>query len=79
MRALADRHPNLATWLVLGVGMVGVLALAARDQHLTPIQWWWLTVATLLLAGLCAWIISWEADDPVVEAPDEEPAPLIED
>jgi hypothetical protein len=65
MRAWIERHPDLTTWAVLAAGMLVVLAWSARDVALTASQWWWLAVATVLLAGLCAWIISWEADDDV--------------
>lgn len=63
MSEIANRHPNLVTWLVLAIGMLAVLFFSARDVALTISQWFWLGVATVLLAGLCAWIISWEADE----------------
>lgn len=59
----AERHPNLATWAVLAVGMIVVLAWSARDVELAASQRFWLGAATVGLAGLCAWIISWEADE----------------
>jgi len=58
------RHPDLTTWAVLGVGMLVALGWSARDQALTLGQWFWLAFATVGVAGLCAWIISWEADEP---------------
>ena len=59
-----ERHPNLATWVLLSVGMVAALAWSARDvEDLSAAQWGWLVAATVLIAGLCAWIISWEADE----------------
>ncbi len=63
------RHPRLARWAVLALGMVIILLWAARDVGLLPGQWAALIVATILLAGLCVWIISWngEEDEPVVE------------
>ncbi len=67
MRDYYNRHPNLSAWLVLAMGMLVVLAWSARDVGLQPAQWLWLALATVLLAGLCAWIISWEADVPVEE------------
>ncbi len=67
MKAFAERHPNLTTWFVLALGMLMVLAWSARDVELTARQFFWLGVATVLLAGLCAWIISWEADEPEAE------------
>jgi hypothetical protein len=67
MRSFYDRHPNLTAWALLAVGMVAVLVWSARDVGLVPTQWLWLVLATVLVAGLCAWIISWEADEPAVE------------
>ena len=62
------RHPRLVMWIVLAIGMVVILYWAARDVGLLPGQWAALIVATILLAGLCVWIISWEDGD---EAPNE--------
>lgn len=64
------RHPNLAAWAVLAGGMLAILAWSARDVGLNARQWLALAVATVALAGLCAWIISWEADveDATVDA-----------
>lgn len=64
----ASRHPRLAAWFVLGLGMVAFLIFEARDVGLLPTQWLSLIVATILVAGLCVWIISWE------DAGEEEPA-----
>jgi hypothetical protein len=64
MAAFYERHPNLSAWALLAVGMVAVLAWSARDVGLNAGQWFWLVAATVLVAGLCAWIISWEADGP---------------
>lgn len=55
-----ERHPRLAMWAALAVGMVIILVWSARDVGLLPGQWAALVVATILLAGLCVWIISWE-------------------
>jgi protein-S-isoprenylcysteine O-methyltransferase Ste14 len=59
------RHPQLAAWVVLAVGMVIILIWSAQDVGLQVGQWAALIVATILLAGLCVWIIGWdrEADD----------------
>lgn len=57
------RHPNLTAWVILAVGMLAVLAWSARGMDLQPSQWAALGTATVLLAGACAWIISWEADE----------------
>jgi len=53
-------YPVFANWLVLAVGMVIILYFSARHVGFLPGQWAALIVATIALAGLCAWIISWE-------------------
>jgi len=70
VKRFAENHPNIVTWLVLAIGMVAVLGWSARDVGLTAAQYAWLGVATALLAGLCAWIISWEADDELEDEDD---------
>jgi hypothetical protein len=57
------RHPQLAAWVVLAVGMVIILIFAAKDVGLLPMQWVALIVATILLAGLCVWIIGWDGEE----------------
>ena len=69
LRDWIGRHPRLAAWIVLAVGMVIILVFSAREVGLLPGQWAALIVATILLAGLCVWIIGWDDDEP-----DEEPA-----
>jgi hypothetical protein len=59
----AGRHPRLTAWAILAVGMVIILIWAARDVGLLPGQWAALIVATILLAGLCTWIVSWDGQD----------------
>lgn len=66
----AEQHPRLAAWIVLAVGMVIILAVEARDVGLEIGQWLALVVATVLVAGLCIWIVSWE-DSGDAEAPAE--------
>ena len=60
LQSMYHKHPNLVMWAVLSVGMVIILLLAARDVGFTTAQWLALVVATVGLAGLCAWIIGWE-------------------
>jgi hypothetical protein len=73
-----ERHPNVATWILLAAGMVAALTWSARDvDDLSPAQWGWLVAATVLVAGLCAWIISWEADDPSAEADPQGPSDQV--
>ncbi len=63
LRNLWNAHPRLVSWLVLAVGMVLIVVIAARNVGFKPGQWAALIAATVVLAGLCVWIISWE-DEP---------------
>ena len=63
VKNIVTRHPNLTAWLVLGLGMVIILLIEARDVGLEPLQWFWLVVITILVAGACVWIIGWEDDE----------------
>jgi hypothetical protein len=56
-------HPNLISWALLAVGMVIVVVISAREVGFQPGQWAALIAATIGLAGLCVWIISWEDRD----------------
>jgi hypothetical protein len=60
LRNLWDKHSNLLSWLILAVGMVIIVVIAARDVGFEARQWAAIIGATILLAGLCVWIISWE-------------------
>lgn len=55
-----NNYPLLSNWLILAIGMVIILYFSARHVGFLPGQWAALVVATVGLAGLCAWIISWE-------------------
>lgn len=66
-------HPRLTAWIVLGLGMDGMVAYEARDVGLQAGQWIALIIATTLVAGLCVWIIGWEDDE------DETPEAQTED
>ena len=66
---LIERFPRLSAWFVLALGMVILLVIEARDVGLLPGQWAALIVATILVAGACVWIISWE-DEPLETAED---------
>jgi hypothetical protein len=66
---LIERLPRLSAWFVLALGMVILLVIEARDVGLLPGQWAALIVATILVAGACVWIISWE-DEPLETAED---------
>jgi hypothetical protein len=60
LKEFANQHPNLAAWIALGLGMVIMLLIAVRHVGLLPGQILALVVVTVLLAGLCVWIISLE-------------------
>ena len=60
-------HPNLTAWIVLAIGMVAILIWEARDVGLEGMQWFWLILVTVLVAGACIWIISWGDDEEEVE------------
>lgn len=59
----ASRHPRVAAWIVLSVGMVILLVIEAREIGLLPLQWLALIAACVLVAGACIWIVSWEDKD----------------
>ena len=60
IREFVSKHPRLVSWFALALGMVIMLLWAAKDVGLLPGQMVALVVATILLAGLCVWIIGWE-------------------
>jgi len=60
VRKSISQHPRLVAWFVLAVFMVPMLLWAAKDVGLLPGQLAALVVSTVLLAGLCVWIIGWE-------------------
>lgn len=72
MRKLWNEHPNLVSWIALAIGMVVIVIFAARNVGFQPSQWAAVIVATIALAGLCVWIISWE------DSPNQEPSPWDE-
>jgi hypothetical protein len=63
IKSWIQTHPNLTAWLVLAAGMVTLLVFEARSVGLAASQWFWLVVITILVAGLCIWIISWGDED----------------
>jgi hypothetical protein len=62
------RHPRLAAWIILSIGMVVLLVIEAKDVGLLATQWAALVIATVLVAGACVWIISWEDSDEETDA-----------
>jgi hypothetical protein len=67
-------HPRIASWVILSLGMVILLVIEARDVGLTVGNWIALITATVLVAGACIWIISWEDVEEVeaTEAPKDD-------
>jgi hypothetical protein len=63
MKNWFSQHPALLAWFVLAIGMVAILVFEARDVGLEGSQWFWLIVITVLVAGLCIWIINWGEDE----------------
>ena len=63
MKQWFTNHPNLTAWFGLALGMVLILVYEARQIGLQASQWFWLVVITILVAGLCVWIISWGDDE----------------
>ncbi|MFQ5854178.1 MAG: hypothetical protein ACE5LU_00840 [Anaerolineae bacterium] len=72
MREFVQGHPYLTAWAALAVGMVAILFWSARDAGLLPNQMAALVIATILLAGACVWIISWEDDEEELDVENED-------
>ena len=68
IKGWVNRHPRLMMWAVLALGMVVILVWSAKDVGLLLGQWAALVVATILLAGLCVWIIGWDGEEKEEEA-----------
>lgn len=73
LKSFASQHPRLSAWIVLAIGMVLILLWASKDVGLLPTQLLALVVATILLAGLCVWIIGWEDGDDAESEPSSTP------
>jgi K+ transporter len=71
---LIETWPRITAWIVLAVGCVALLVYEARDVGLTTGNWIALIVATIAVAGLCIWIVSWEDEETetVEQAPQKE-------
>jgi hypothetical protein len=67
----AKAHPYISCWIVLAIGMVIMLLASSTHAGLLPSQLAFLALMTVLLAGACVWIISWDGDD---DEPAEESA-----
>lgn len=60
---IIDTYPRISAWVVLSLGVVGILVYEARDVDLTTTNWIALIVASVLVSGLCIWIVSWEDEE----------------
>lgn len=60
MRSFFNRHPQLTAFGGMALAMVIVVMLASKDVSLDGGQRLTLGASTVLLAGLCVWIINWE-------------------
>lgn len=58
-----ELHPRLSGWIALSTIMVVLLIIEAGPVGLGAFQWLFLIAATLLIAWLCVWIISWDETD----------------
>jgi len=59
----AEDHPRLSMWIVLAIGMVAILLPESLKVNMEWYQRGVLVIATVLTAGACVWIISWEDED----------------
>jgi hypothetical protein len=64
LKEFVSNHPQLTAWFVLAIGMVAILLWSTKDVGLLPGQVFALVIATILVAGLCVWIIGWEDKEP---------------
>jgi predicted tellurium resistance membrane protein TerC len=64
LKEFVSKHPQLTAWFVLAIGMVAILLWSTKDVGLLPGQVLALVIATILVAGLCVWIIGWEDKEP---------------
>jgi len=60
LREWTDKHPSLSMWTILAIGMVAIFLATSREVDLLLTQRLFMVVACVVLAGLCAWIVSWE-------------------
>lgn len=60
IKRLFDTHPRLMAWLLLAIAMLAVFFVASHNLSLELSQRAAMIAATIVLAGLCVWIIFWE-------------------
>lgn len=68
MKDLFYKYPNIFYWIILSLGMIGILVFEAREVGLNFSQWFWLIFIVILVAGACVWIVSWGDDEPYEES-----------
>ena len=76
---LIETWPRLTAWIVLSLGTTLLLVYEARDVGLTAGNWIALIVATILVAGLCIWIVSWDDEEQDATAAPKTDAGAAED
>jgi len=45
-------------WLALAAGMMAILLYEARHNEFTGWQWFWISSATIVVAGLSVWMVT---------------------
>ena len=60
IRRLFDTYPRLMAWMLLAIAMLAVFFVASHSLPLELSQRAAMAVATVVLAGLCVWIVFWE-------------------
>ena len=60
LKRFLEKHPMWVAWLVLAIGMVVIFLWASKDVPLLPMQRLALAAISIVVAGICVWIISWE-------------------
>ncbi len=70
MKTFWQQHPNISSFAILATGMLIILYFSARHVGFTAGQWLTLGAATVVLAALSIWIISWQdAEDSAQDNP----------
>jgi K+ transporter len=59
MKKLWIEHPNFSFFALLALGMLIILYFSARHVGFSAGQWLTLAIATVALAALSTWIVSW--------------------
>ena len=73
--SIIDLYPRISAWIVLSIGVVGILVYEARDVDLTATNWLALIIASVVVSWLCIWIVSWEdEEEALAEENQEKPA-----